>query len=384
MDARIPGSSRSVILLALGLALACAREEGSPAASGGAAGAEVAELGGAASGGVAAGGDAGSNASQGGTVTGGTATGGTVTGGTVTGGDAGSNAFQGGAATGGAASSGEAGSDASQGGEAGSNASQGGAPVSAGAAGRPQGAGGGAAGAAGGGAGSGAAAAGGAAGASGGDCLDAVPPEEPVALPTDGSLDYLALGDSYTIGESVDAERRWPVQLAGLLQEAGLDVAEPEIIARTGWTTSELDAAIDARDPEGPYALVSLLIGVNDQYRGYDVEGYEPEFRAMLERAVGFAGGAPERVLVLSIPDWGVTPFASGRDRAAIAAEIDAFNAVNARVTAELGAHYVDVTAASRSDGPDLVASDGLHPSARQYAIWACLARPAAEAALTP
>lgn len=394
MNARTPGPSRSVVLLAFGLALACAREQASPAESGGAAGAAAAELGGAGSGGVATGGDEPGGALTGGTGTGGTATGGTAMGGTLSGGtaaagDAGSNASQGGAVAGGAATGGEAGSNASQGGAAtgggaGSNASQGGALVSAGAAGRPQGAGGSTAGAAGGGADSGAAGAGGAAGASGGDCLDAVPPEEPVALPADGSLDYLALGDSYTIGESVDAASRWPVQLAGLLREAGLDVAEPEIIAQTGWTTSELDAAIDARDPEGPYALVSLLIGVNDQYRGYDVEGYEPEFRAMLERAVGFAGGAPERVLVLSIPDWGVTPFASGRDRAAIAAEIDAFNAVNARVTAELGAQYVDVTAASRSDGPDLVASDGLHPSARQYAIWACLARPAAEAALTP
>jgi len=360
MEARAPVPARSLMLVLCGLALACSREEGSPVASpGGAAGAAAAELGGAATGGTARSGAAGSIASQGGVEAGGARTGG---------------ASPGGGELGGAAAAGHGGS----------SATEGGAPAGAGAAGRPQGAGGGAAGAAGGGAGSGAAGAGAAAGASGGDCLDAVPPEEPVALPADGSLDYLALGDSYTIGESVDAERRWPVQLAGLLQEAGLDVAEPEIIARTGWTTSELDAAIDEREPEGPYALVSLLIGVNDQYRGYDVAGYEPEFRALLERAIGFAGGEPERVLVLSIPDWGATPFASGRDRAAIAAEIDAFNAVNARVTAELGAHYVDVTAASRSDGSDLVASDGLHPSARQYAIWACLARPAAAAALTP
>ncbi len=330
------------LLFAAGLALACAREEGSPtAASGSAAGAATVASGGTATGGATAGGD-----EAGGAVTGGAAGGGGEAGGSVT-----------------------------------SAGAAGGLPAGGGFGGF---AAGGAAGDAGGRAGSSAAGDGGTAGASGEGCLGVVAPEDPVALPASGSFDFLALGDSYTIGESVEAAWRWPVQLAGSLREVGFDLAAPEIIAQTGWTTSELDAAIDERDPRGPYSLVSLLIGVNDQYRGYDVEGYEPEFRAMLERAVGFAGGAPERVLVLSIPDWGVTPFASGRDRAAIGAEIDAFNAVNSRVTAELGARYVDVTAASRSDRPDLIAADGLHPSEHQYAIWACLAFRAVAASLAP
>ncbi len=215
------------------------------------------------------------------------------------------------------------------------------------------------------------------------DCLASVVPTTPYALPTNGALRYLALGDSYTIGESVPASFRWPVQLAGRLREEGLDVVEPELVARTGYTVLELDAAIDATALEGPFALVSLLIGVNDQYRGYPLAGYEADFRAMLLRSIDFAGGEPERVIVLSIPDWGVTPFATGRDRGLISEEIDAFNAVNAALAAELGARYVDVTEASRAEAADLVAADGLHPSARQYAIWACLASGPARTALT-
>jgi len=214
------------------------------------------------------------------------------------------------------------------------------------------------------------------------DCLASPVPTTAYALPTNGALRYLALGDSYTIGESVPASFRWPVQLAGRLREAGLDVVEPELVARTGYTVLELDAAIDAAAPAGPFELVSLLIGVNDQYRGYPLAGYEVDFRAMLLRAIDFAGGEPERVLVLSIPDWGVTPFATGLDRELIAEELDAFNAVNASLAAELGARYVDVTEASRAQAADLVAADGLHPSARQYAIWACLASGPARAAL--
>ncbi|HEU0013481.1 MAG TPA: GDSL-type esterase/lipase family protein, partial [Longimicrobium sp.] len=139
-----------------------------------------------------------------------------------------------------------------------------------------------------------------------------------------GEMRFLALGDSYTIGEAVAEAERWPVRLAALLRERGMDVADPEIIARTGWTTDELSAAIDERDPQGPYALVSLLIGVNNQYRGRSADEYRGEFAALLRRAIAFAGGDAGRVIVLSIPDWGVTPFAEGRDRAAIAAEIDA------------------------------------------------------------
>jgi lysophospholipase L1-like esterase len=195
---------------------------------------------------------------------------------------------------------------------------------------------------------------------------------------------YLALGDSYTIGEGVAPGERWPAQLAASLRTRGVAVADPEIIARTGWTTGELDAAIDAAAPRGPYGLVTLLIGVNDQYRGGNAVDYRPRFAGLLRRAIGFAGGEASRVVVLSIPDWGVTPFAQGRDRARIAREIDAFNAAAREVTAELGARWVDVTPASREAGAaaEMLVGDGLHPSGRQYARWAELALPAAAQAV--
>ena len=135
---------------------------------------------------------------------------------------------------------------------------------------------------------------------------------------------YLALGDSYTIGESVPSAENFPHQLA-----SALGLGEPQIIAKTGWTTDELNAAIDAANPQGPYDLVTLLIGVNNQYRGRDAEQYRGEFTALLRRAIGFAGGDASNVVVVSIPDWGVTPFAEGRDRAKIASEIDRYNAIN-------------------------------------------------------
>ena len=176
---------------------------------------------------------------------------------------------------------------------------------------------------------------------------------------------FLALGDSYTIGESVPPEERWPVQLA---RELGY--AEPEIIAKTGWTTDELSFAIDVANPKGPYDLVSLLIGVNNQYRGRDAEQYRREFVTLLGRAIKFAGGDPKRVLVVSIPDWGVTPFAANRDRAKIAAEIDRYNAINREEALRAGARYVDITPISRRDDSSLIAGDGLHPSGKMYAEW--------------
>ncbi len=195
---------------------------------------------------------------------------------------------------------------------------------------------------------------------------------------------FLALGDSYTIGESVDPAERWPVQLAALLRGQGLNLDEPILIARTGWTTDELSAAIDRANPAGVYDLVSLLIGVNNQYRGRDVEEYRREFAVLLARAVAFAGDQPSRALVLSIPDWSVTPFAAGRNRAAIAADIDRFNAINREETARRGAPYVDVTPVSRlaAADPSLIALDGLHPSGKMYAEWARLTLSTARAAL--
>ena len=201
---------------------------------------------------------------------------------------------------------------------------------------------------------------------------------------SEGEVRFLALGDSYTIGESVDPSDRWPAQLAALLCAQGLNVGEPTIIATTGWTTDELSAGIDRADPQGAYELVSLLIGVNNQYRGRGLDEYRQQLVALLQRAIAFAGGKPGRVLVLSIPDWGVTPFAADRDRAAIAAAIDAFNAVNREEAERLGAHYIDVSPFSRTAAadPTLIADDGLHPSGKMYAEWARLALPAAREAL--
>jgi lysophospholipase L1-like esterase len=206
------------------------------------------------------------------------------------------------------------------------------------------------------------------------------------AGPKPAAQRYLALGDSYTIGESVAEAERWPVRLAALLREKGIEVGTPEIVATTGWTVRELGHGIDAAAPRGPYDLVTLLIGVNDQYRRGDPDAYRADFAAVLQRAIGFAGGQAGRVVVLSIPDWGVTPFAArgGRNRETIGAEIDRFNQINREEAAKAGARYVDVTPESRraAADPALIAPDGLHPSGVMYAEWARLAVPAAQAAL--
>jgi lysophospholipase L1-like esterase len=197
------------------------------------------------------------------------------------------------------------------------------------------------------------------------------------------SLHYLALGDSYTIGEAVPAEGRWPMQLVERLRARGLAIDEPQLVATTGWTTDELSAAMDTASFTPPYDLVSLLIGVNNQYRGRGAGEYRGEFAALLRRAIALAGGRASRVLVVSIPDWGVTRFAreQGRDPAPIARALDAFNTVACEEAGHAGAHWVDITPVSRRH-PDLVAADGLHPSAAQYTLWTDAIEPAAAAAL--
>jgi lysophospholipase L1-like esterase len=195
------------------------------------------------------------------------------------------------------------------------------------------------------------------------------------------SIRYLALGDSYTIGEGVKAEDRFPEQLAMDLSTKGFTV-QTEIIARTGWTTDELWQGIESGEPTPPYDLVTLLIGVNNQYRGRDLTEYQLEFGRLLEKATTLAGGDPSRVIVLSIPDWGVTPFAkeAAVSTAQIATQIDEFNAVNQKLAEEKGAPYVNVTGISRQAAGDgsLLAKDGLHPSARMYAKWIELLLPVA------
>lgn len=191
------------------------------------------------------------------------------------------------------------------------------------------------------------------------------------------SIRYLALGDSYTIGESVSEEERFPNQLGSLLDAQGYP-ADVTIIARTGWTTDELWDGIQKVDVKSPYDLVSLLIGVNNQYRGYDSNEYREGFRFLLNKAIEYAGGDTNHVFVFSIPDWGVTPFAADRDAKQIAKEIDLFNSINREEAEKASVHYVDITPISRKavNEPALIAGDGLHPSGEMYAQWAESALP--------
>lgn len=200
------------------------------------------------------------------------------------------------------------------------------------------------------------------------------------------TLSYLALGDSYTIGEGVPEAGRWPVQLASVLRTRGVPLEDPRIIATTGWTTDELLAAIDAAEPLGQWDFVTLLIGVNNQYRGRDLDEYREQFGTVLARAQALAGGRADRVLVVSIPDWGVTPFAADRDRARIAAEIDAFNAAARAICGSRGIAFVDITPVSRERGAEnaMIVDDGLHPSAAMYSLWTDRIAPVAEDLLTP
>lgn len=184
---------------------------------------------------------------------------------------------------------------------------------------------------------------------------------------------YLALGDSYTIGEQVSIFESFPYQLVQLLRAAGKYFSAPEIVAKTGWTTDELQQGINNTRLLPRYDLVTLLIGVNNQYRGRTADNYEVEFLSLLDQAIRFAGNQTGNVVVLSIPDWGVTPFAAGRSREAIRKEIDEFNRINRDKSRLLKVHYADITAGTREASTDLslLANDGLHPSGKDYGRWA-------------
>lgn len=182
---------------------------------------------------------------------------------------------------------------------------------------------------------------------------------------------FLALGDSYTIGESVVANDRWPIQLMDSISARGLDYVECKIIAATGWRTDDLAKAIRSAKIKTAYSLVSLLIGVNNFYQGKSVTEYRPEFEALLTNAIKLAGGVKSRVFVLSIPDYGYTPFGKNNQEE-ISNGINEFNAANKTITEKMGVAYYDITDITRTGlaEPELVAFDGLHPSGKMYSAW--------------
>jgi lysophospholipase L1-like esterase len=193
-----------------------------------------------------------------------------------------------------------------------------------------------------------------------------------------GAYRYLALGDSYTIGEGVVLEDSWPHQVVVVLRQLGYLIADPVIIARTGWTTDELAAAVDQSGLPSDFDIVSLLIGVNNQYRGLPAASYRQDLIDLLQMAISLARDDPNRVFVLSIPDWSVTPYAAGRDRQKLSATIDGFNAIGCQEAERLNITYIDITPASRRAYHDLslIAEDGLHPSGKMYTLWVELVAP--------
>jgi lysophospholipase L1-like esterase len=207
------------------------------------------------------------------------------------------------------------------------------------------------------------------------------PPKGGVAAtkPKAAAGTYLALGDSYTIGESVDAADRYPAQAVSLLSKADhLSCQDPDIIAVTGWTTGNLLDALAVEKPASTYRIVSLLIGVNNQFQGRSQSEYREQFALLLEKSIVLVGNRPSNVIVLSIPDYSVTPFGRSRDTALIAAQIDSFNVINHDLALAYKVHYIDVTAESRkaTADPTLIAGDGLHFSGKEYGNWARMMEP--------
>jgi len=185
-------------------------------------------------------------------------------------------------------------------------------------------------------------------------------------------MTYLALGDSYTIGEGIPPSHSWPLLLSKALQENGLKFANPEIIATTGWTTTDLLEALARTTLQPPYDLVSLLIGVNNQYQSLSIGQFKHEFQILLKLAIKWAGNQPKNVLVLSIPDWGVSPFAASKNRAAIAQQINRFNHIKKTETLKQSVPFIDITTLSRQafNQSNFFVSDGLHFSGLMYQLW--------------
>lgn len=201
----------------------------------------------------------------------------------------------------------------------------------------------------------------------------------------DTIFSYLALGDSYTIGQSVAINERYPVQATALLYNDSIQFYSPEIIAQTGWTTANLLSRLNNKPPvKTTYDIVTLLIGVNNQYQGLSQDQYRAEFEILINKAIQYANNKKERVIILSIPDYSVTPFANGYDKKKIAAQIDSFNVINKEITVAKGITYIDITPSTREAATDagLVAYDGLHPSGKEYAKWAAWLAPLIKEAL--
>lgn len=205
------------------------------------------------------------------------------------------------------------------------------------------------------------------------------PPSIPPYIPpvigvSNTAKKYLALGDSYTIGQNVPVADRYPVQTKNWLFANGITgITEPQIIATSGWTTANLQTAIISQNPTGPFDVVSILIGVNDQYKEFNAAGYKTQFTQLVEKCISLANNLPSHVFVLSIPDYSVTPFASNSDVDKIRKQIDEFNEINKQVALSFDVQYLDITPSTREakNNPDLICSDGLHPSGREYQKWA-------------
>ncbi len=191
---------------------------------------------------------------------------------------------------------------------------------------------------------------------------------------TDTLKTYLALGDSYTIGQSVNANETYPAQTVAILKNAGINFNAPEIIAKTGWTTADLQKAINHHQfAFAKYNIVTLLIGVNNQYQGKSELEYKNQFTELLQKAIQLAGNISSHVIVISIPDYSVTPFAQNSDTALIAREINSFNIINKEISSSYKVNYINVTDESRKAAADasLITYDNLHFSGKEYAIWA-------------
>ena len=215
-----------------------------------------------------------------------------------------------------------------------------------------------------------------------GDTTTHILPDTTKTPPDTTRARYLALGDSYTIGQSVAENERFPAQTVAALLQDSINLGTPQYIATTGWTTINLQNAIAQQHLSIPYEAVTLLIGVNDQFQHLDTGGYRVRFTQLLQQSVALAGNRKERVFVLSIPDYSVTPFGGGSTT--IRDQVDEFNAINKQITLANNIAYINITDISRqaATDPTLIANDGLHPSAKQYALWVQELVPVMEKAL--